>query len=65
MGVLEAEGLKAIDAEGQPFDPNYHHGVAVANEEDVPDQTVLEVFQKGYTFNDKVIRPAMVKVNQK
>ena len=65
MGVLEAEGLKAIDAEGQPFDPNYHHGVAVGNEEDVPDQTVLEVFQKGYTFNDKVIRPAMVKVNQK
>ena len=65
MGVLESEGLKAIDAEGQPFDPNFHHGVAVGNEEDAPDQTVLEVFQKGYTLNDKVIRPAMVKVNQK
>ena len=65
MGVLEAEGLKVIDAEGKPFDPNEHHGVAVGNEEDVPDQTVLEVFQKGYTYKDKVIRPAMVKVNQK
>ncbi len=65
MDVLKAEGLKAIDAEGKPFDPNEHHGVAVGNEEDVPDQTVLEVFQKGYTYKDKVIRPAMVKVNQK
>ena len=64
MGVLDAEGLKAIDAEGQPFDPNFHHGVAVGNEPEVPDQTVLEVFQKGYTYKDKVIRPAMVKVNQ-
>lgn len=64
MTVLEEEGLKEIEAEGTAFDPNYHHGVAVGAEDDKDDQTILEVFQKGYTFKEKVIRPAMVKVNQ-
>lgn len=65
VGVLKDEGLKEIEAEGKPFDPQYHHGVAVGNEEDVDDQVILEVFQKGYLVHDKVIRPAMVKINQK
>lgn len=65
MNVLNSEGLKEIEAQGQPFDPNFHHGVAVGSEDDKPDQEVLEVFQKGYLFKDKVIRAAMVKINQK
>lgn len=65
LNVLNTEGLKEIQAEGQPFDPNFHHGVAVGEDPEQDDQTVIEVFQKGYQFKDKVIRPAMVKVNQK
>lgn len=65
LNVLNTEGLKEIESEGKAFDPNFHHGVAVGEDPDQDDQVVLEVFQKGYTFKDKVIRPAMVKVNQK
>ena len=65
IGVLNEEGLQEIDCVGTAFDPNFHHGVAVGEDPEKEDQVVLEVFQKGYTFKDKVIRPAMVKVNQK
>ena len=65
MNVLNGEGLQEIDALGKAFDPNFHHGVAVGEDVDKPDQEILEVFQKGYLFKEKVIRAAMVKVNQK
>ncbi|MEG0310875.1 MAG: nucleotide exchange factor GrpE [Carnobacterium sp.] len=64
VGVLNDEGLKEIETNDCTFDPNYHHGVAVGEDSEKSDQTILEVFQKGYTFKDKVIRAAMVKVNQ-
>ncbi len=64
MNVLGGEGLKEIEAQGKPFDPNFHHGVAVGDDGEKEDQEILEVFQKGYQFKDKVIRAAMVKVNQ-
>ena len=63
--ALNEEGLKEIEAEGETFNPNYHHGVATVEVEDKEDQEVVEVFQKGYIFKDKVIRPAMVKICQK
>lgn len=65
MKTLQDEGLKEIEAEGKPFDPKYHHGVAIGNEADVDDQVILDVFQKGYMYKDKVIRAAMVRINQK
>ena len=65
MKTLQDEGLQEIEAEGKPFDPKYHHGVAIGNEDDVDDQIVLDVFQKGYMYKDKVIRAAMVRINQK
>lgn len=65
MGVLKDEGLAEIDAEGKPFDPNFHHGVAVGNDPEADDQVVLSVFQKGYTYKDRVVRAAMVQINQK
>lgn len=61
MGILNKKGLQEIDALNKPFDPNYHFGVAFG-EGEAEDNTVIEIFQKGYTVNDKVIRPAMVKV---
>lgn len=63
--VLADLGLKEVEALGQEFDPNFHHGVAVDQNPEIDDQKVTEVFQKGYELKGKVIRPAMVKVNQK
>ncbi|WP_050740014.1 nucleotide exchange factor GrpE [Acetobacterium bakii] len=62
--VLKEEGLEEIVCEGA-FDPNYHHGVAVGEDDEKDDQDIMEVFQKGYSFKGKVIRPAMVKVCNK
>ncbi|MBC3797398.1 nucleotide exchange factor GrpE [Acetobacterium tundrae] len=62
--VLKEEGLEEVSCEGS-FDPKLHHGVAVGEDEEKEDQAILEVFQKGYSFKGKVIRPAMVKVCNK
>lgn len=60
--VFEAENIKEIEAEGKPFDPELHQAVMQVENEDVEPNTVVEVMQKGYILNDRVIRPAMVKV---
>jgi molecular chaperone GrpE len=62
VGILNKLGLKEIDALHKPFDPNLHFGVAFESNKDFKDDTILEVFQKGYTVNDKIIRPSMVKI---
>jgi molecular chaperone GrpE len=62
--ILKEEGLEEVSCDGQ-FDPNLHHGVAVGEDDEKEDQAILEVFQKGYSFKGKVIRPAMVKVCNK
>jgi molecular chaperone GrpE len=59
---LTKEGVSPMDAKGSPFDPNQHEAVVQMDVDDVPDQTVLEEFRKGYTLNGRVIRHAMVKV---
>ena len=62
--VLEAEGLKAIEAVGQPFDPEQHQAVMTVEAEDGQESgIVVEELQKGYKLKDKVIRPSMVKVS--
>ncbi|MDQ6693555.1 MAG: nucleotide exchange factor GrpE [Chloroflexota bacterium] len=63
--LLDQEGVEAIEAQGQPFDPNLHE--AVAFEEgggDHQQDLVSEVFAKGYKHRDKVLRPAIVKVTR-
>jgi molecular chaperone GrpE len=62
--ALETEGVSEIDALGEVFDPNYHQAVMKEAQEDVDPNTVIEVFQKGYMFKDRVIRPAMVKISE-
>ena len=62
--ILTSLGVKAIDSKDQPFDPNYHNAVMSAEVDGVESGIVLEVFQTGYTYHDRVIRPAMVKVSQ-
>ncbi|SIT82458.1 nucleotide exchange factor GrpE [Edaphobacillus lindanitolerans] len=62
--AMEKEGLVEIEAEGKEFDPNFHHGVMHGEDDSKPSGTVLEELQKGYMLNDRILRPAMVKVNQ-
>ena len=61
---LENIGVKEIDCLDKPFDPNLMDAVMTENIEGVESNTVTCVMLKGYIYNDKVIRPAMVKVNE-
>ena len=62
--VLKKEGLEEIEAVGQDFDPNLHHAVLTDDNDEFESGQVTTVLQKGYKLNEKVIRPAMVRVNQ-
>jgi molecular chaperone GrpE len=54
-------GLEEVDT-SESFDPNVHEAVATEPSKDLPKDTILEVLRKGYKLNDKLIRPALVKV---
>jgi len=60
--VLQKAGLKPIEEVGVKFDPNIHEGVMREENPDVPSQTVTAILQKGYYLNDRLLRPALVKV---
>ena len=62
--ILAKFEIKEIEALGVEFDPNYHQAVLMESDSSKPAGVVLEVLQKGYMYKDKVIRPAMVKVNE-
>ena len=61
--VLDSEGLKAMDAVGQPFNPEFHQAIMQVESEEYEEGIVVEEVQKGYMLKDKVLRPAMVKVS--
>lgn len=63
-GILSAEGLSAITAVGEEFDPHYHDCVITAAG-DYDDDVVIEEFEKGYMFKKKVLRPSKVKVGKR
>lgn len=63
--TLEKEGLNAIQAVGQKFDPNLHEAVAHDISDEHEEDSVIEEFQKGYKLHDRVIRPSMVKVSRR
>lgn len=60
--LLEAEGLQRIEAEGQPFDPNFHEAISHEPSENVESGHVISVTQNGYMLGERVIRPATVRV---
>lgn len=63
LKALTDAGLQAVDPAGEPFDPNTMEAMMrVPTEEEGQDDTVHEVFQKGYLFRDQLIRPARVSV---
>jgi molecular chaperone GrpE len=62
--VLEREGAKAINPVGEAFDARVHQAVGKQDDASVPDETVTQVYQKGYEMGDRVLRSAMVVVSQ-
>ena len=62
MGVLEKGGVEVLNPAGEAFDALEHQAVAKVDRTDVPDETVEQVYQKGFKMGKKVIRPAMVTV---
>lgn len=62
-GILEQAGVTPIETIGKLFDPTQHESVA-AEPSDKPHGTILEEYRKGYRMNDRVLRPAMVKIAQ-
>ncbi len=60
--LLDRYNVEPIEAEGETFDPEKHEGMMREDREDLDEQTVLEVFQKGYKLYDRILRPASVKV---
>lgn len=61
--VVRKYGVSEVAALGTPFDPQFHEAMMKGEAADVPPGTVIEVFQKGYVLNDRLLRPAMVKVS--
>jgi molecular chaperone GrpE len=61
--ILEKAGLKAVEAQGKPFDPAYHHAMTQVAREDLDENIVAEEFRKGYLYKDKVLRPSLVSVS--
>lgn len=65
QAILEAEGLKPIEALGKPFDPHLHEAVVHEETDKYEDGLVIGELQKGYMLNDRVLRPTLVKVAKK
>lgn len=64
-GVMQSEGVEAVDSEGAIYDPHVHHAVMVEDSPSHENDQIIQVFQKAYKMKDKIIRPAMVKVCKK
>ena len=63
--LLTEEGVEEIEAAGKEYDPYEHKAMITENKEEMDDNVVVQVFQKGYKMKGKVVRPAMVTVNKK
>jgi molecular chaperone GrpE len=64
QNMLDSEGIKRIEAEGQEFDPNFHEAISHEPADGVKSGFVISVVQNGYMLGDRVIRPALVRVAQ-
>ena len=61
--ALKREGLRQVDALGQPFDPAIHEAVATAPATGIPENTVIDEIQRGYFLRERLLRPALVRVS--
>ncbi len=64
LAALEKNRVQAIDPEGESFNPEQHQAMAMVENADIEPNSVIEVFQKGYELNGRLIRPAMVVVSK-
>lgn len=64
MSMFDKLDVKELDIEGKEFDPTVSEAVLTDHDESKPENVILEVLKKGYTYKGKLIRPAMVKVNK-
>lgn len=64
LDVMDKNQVKQIDPEGEPFDPELHEAMSMQESAEVESNSVLKVMQKGYTLNERLIRPALVIVSQ-
>ncbi len=60
--VLENHGLKAVEASGKAFDPNFHQAIQRVEADEVEQEMVKDEFQRGYVLNGRLVRPSMVSV---
>jgi molecular chaperone GrpE len=63
--ILEKHGVQAIEALDKAFDPSYHEAMMQEESESHPDNTVVKQLQKGYTYHERLLRPAMVVVSKR
>jgi molecular chaperone GrpE len=64
IASLDKFGVKAVDPQDQPFNPEFHQAMSMQEVPDVAPNTVIAVMQKGYELNGRLIRPAMVMVSK-
>lgn len=60
--MLEKQGLVQLDPQGEKFDPEQHQAISMVKDKKAESNTVVEVMQKGFMLNDRLVRPAMVVV---
>lgn len=61
---LKNAGLQEVEAEGKPFDPNYHEAISQQQEENIASGYIIKELQKGYTLNGRLIRPSLVIISK-
>ena len=64
LSVLEKSGIVAVNPMGEAFNPEFHQAMSMQETADAAPNTVLVVMQKGYTLNERLVRPAMVVVSK-
>lgn len=62
--ILSEEGVHQIDTKGKVFDPNLHEVIAMIDDDELPEYTIVNELRKGYIFNDRVIRPSLVEISR-
>ena len=63
--VMQDHDLEVFDPIGQPFDPEFHQAMTMLPSDEVEENTIIEVLQKGFRLHERLIRPAMVIVSKK
>lgn len=64
LDTLKRHQVEQVDPQGEPFDPQLHQAMTALENRDVEPNTVLNVFQRGYTLHGRLVRPAMVVVSK-